>query len=279
VFDPGNYDYIVQYVFSDDGTITFSMGATGFNNPSRPFEAHMHNALWRIHPNLGGGAVSNVFLDTHKEKLPPLPPGLSLATDSSQPALIEGSFDFDAQAFTTLRVEGPSQDSFHHRMGYVLEPLLDGISRHDDTAPIWPNVTEGFAQHDFFITKFNPTELLDSIGDPASGAYRDPDGYLFAAPAHEPVVNADVVLWYRSSTHHMPRDEDRPNWPGHTTPDRGITLVHWMGFELVPHDFFDFNPLGGPHYCGSCGNGVCDNNEDCCTCAEDCAPAGSPSCC
>jgi Cu2+-containing amine oxidase len=193
--------------------------------------------------------------------------------------LTENFFDFDAKTFTKLRVAEPSQNSFHHPMSYVLEPSLEGISRHDDTAPVWPNVTEGFAQHDFFVTKFSSNELLASIGDPTTGAYQDPDAYLIASLTNESVANANVVLWYRSSTHHLPQDEDRPNWTGHTSPDRGITLVHWMGFELAPHDFFDFNPLGGPHYCGSCGNGVCNSNEDCCTCPEDCAPPGSLSCC
>jgi hypothetical protein len=279
VFDPGNYDYIVQYGFRDDGTITFRMGATGFNNPIRPFEAHMHNALWRIHPDIGGGGVSNVFLDTHMESLPPVPPGPSLATDSSQPVLTEGSFDFDPKGFTMLRVEGTSQNQLHHRIGYVLEPMLEGSSLHEDTLPVWPNDTELFAQHDFFVTKFNSSELLTSIGDPTgtSVSYQDPDNYLFASPPNEPVTNADVVLWYRSSAHHMPHDEDRPDWPGHTSPKYGITLVHWMGFDFVPHNFFDFNPLGGPHTCGSCGNGVCDINEDCCTCPEDCG--GNVSCC
>jgi Cu2+-containing amine oxidase len=139
-------------------------------------------------------------------------------------------------------------------------------------------VTETFAQHDYFVTKFNSNELLSSIGDPVTGAYQDPDQYLIFESPNEAVTNADVVLWHRSSVHHMPHDEDRPLWAGHTSPDHGITLVHWMGFDLVPHNFFDSNPFGGPHFCGSCGNGVCDPNEDCCTCPEDCA-VGTVSCC
>jgi hypothetical protein len=34
----------------------------------------------------------------------------------------------------------------------------------------------------------------------------------------------------------------------------GITLVHWFGFEMVPHNFFDYNPLGGPGRCGTGGD-------------------------
>jgi hypothetical protein len=28
-----------------------------------------------------------------------------------------------------------------------------------------------------------------------------------------------------------------------------VTLVHWYGLDLKPHDFFDFNPLGAPLIC------------------------------
>src|SRR5207244_899108 len=44
-YNPGNYQYIIQYGFRDDGTVTFRMGSTGYNNPGYPFESHMHNAL------------------------------------------------------------------------------------------------------------------------------------------------------------------------------------------------------------------------------------------
>jgi primary-amine oxidase len=272
VFDPGNYDFIVEYGFRDDGTITFRMGATGYNNPTRPWEAHMHNALWRVHPDIGGLATSNVFVKTHAETNTV---GQSLASDSVLPVQQEGAFDFAPQAFTTLRFEGTSTNAFTHRMGYDLVPLVQGSSRHFNNSPASP--TEQFAQHDFFVTKVNSSD--PDIGAPTLGPIWYPDDYLFANPQLETVTNTDVILWYRSSAHHMPSAEDSPNWPGHTNPGFGITLVHWMGFDLVPHDFFDFNPLPLTRTCGSCGDGVCNNDETCCTCPIDCAPPGSAPCC
>jgi len=48
VLDTGNYDFITEYGFRDDGTLSLRVGATGWNNDRRPTEAHMHDALWRI---------------------------------------------------------------------------------------------------------------------------------------------------------------------------------------------------------------------------------------
>ncbi len=287
VFDPGNYDFIVEYGFGDDGTIRFRMGATGFNNPNRPDDPHVHSALWRINADIGGAGASNsVFVDKHTEPMPSMTLSLplSLATDTSQPVTYEQFVDLDPMAFTALRVENPNVTNFFgHPIGYGIMPLVHGISRHYNILPVWPLAGEIFAQHDFAVTKSNPNDLAACIGILSQRIHVPPDDYLLPqlglagiGNAPEPVTNSDVVLWYRSSIHHMPTSEDRPNWPGHWSANNGITLVHWMGFDFMPHDFFDYNPLGGPVFCG-CGNGICDPNEDCCSCPGDCG--GNVSCC
>ena len=57
-------------------------------------------------------------------------------------------------------------------------------------------------------------------------------------------MGTDVVLWYLATAHHDPIDEDRQ-------PDGmyGVTLAHFFGFELNPHNLFPQNPLGGPKIC------------------------------
>lgn len=282
VYDTGNYDYIVEYGFRDDGRITLRVGATGYNNPGRPLEAHVHTALWRINADIDG-ATNNVFIDTHAEPSPPmsLTIPISAATDSSQPVTYESFFDFDPVAFTTLRVEATTgQTTSGHPLAYVLHPLAQGTSRHYNIAPVWPQHSEVFAQHDFAVTKSNPGELSFTIGSPSIGTEPPPDDYLLpqlgypgtAGQAPEPLVNTDVVLWHRAALHHAPSDEDRPNWPGLTSPGDGITLMHWMGFDFVPHNFFDANPFSGSRACSPwCGNGVCDTPvEDGCSCPVDC---------
>ncbi len=49
--------------------------------------------------------------------------------------------------------------------------------------------------------------------------------------ADRPVLDTDIVLWHTVGMHHLPRAED---WP--------VMPTMWHGFELRPFDFFDRNP-------------------------------------
>jgi Cu2+-containing amine oxidase len=67
----------------------------------------------------------------------------------------------------------------------------------------------------------------------------------FGVSDAESIENTDVVLWYRSSAHHHPHDEDHaPGDPANFMT--GITNVHWQGVDMEPRNLFDYNPLGGP---------------------------------
>ena len=81
----------------------------------------------------------------------------------------------------------------------------------------------------------------------------NPNAYLLQYLNGQPLGGTGdaIVLWYFGSTHHEPTDADNQMGSGGRT---GITLVHWFGFEMVPHNFFDYNPLGGPPRCGSGGD-------------------------
>src|SRR5262249_29784231 len=62
-FGAGNYTYMVEYCFHDDGTIVLKHAPTGYNYFSH-FDAgsHMHNCLWRIGVKLapfGNGPAGN----------------------------------------------------------------------------------------------------------------------------------------------------------------------------------------------------------------------------
>ena len=50
--------------------------------------------------------------------------------------------------------------------------------------------------------------------------------------SNEPIVNEDIVAWYRVSFMHLARSEDWPAQP-----------IVWKGFDLMPRDFLDASPL------------------------------------
>jgi Cu2+-containing amine oxidase len=62
VYDTGNYDYIVEYGFHDDGMISMRVGASGFN--AFAWEPHMHTASWRVDVDLAYPNEPNVIAAT-----------------------------------------------------------------------------------------------------------------------------------------------------------------------------------------------------------------------
>jgi hypothetical protein len=238
VLDTGNYDFLTEYAFLDDGTIRMRIGATGYNHPARPGEAHLHDALWRIDLDLDGPEGDTPFLVRHLEP-DPASAGSLLSVDEHElfNGGVEGSAVWDPLELTTLLVEDEGTNALGHHRGYELHPTRSGTARHFGPLEDW-------TRRDFWVTRRDadhPTAWAD--------AWRSPDLYLLPDAAEEESIEGeDVVLWYLVSAHHDPIDEDRADDP--PANPFAVTLTHWFGLELAPHNFFDHNPLGGPARCG-----------------------------
>ncbi|HET7706579.1 MAG TPA: hypothetical protein VFM36_10865 [Thermoanaerobaculia bacterium] len=248
VQDAANYDFIIEYRLRDDGSIGFRLGATGYNNPFFPprstTEAHMHDVLWRVDVDLNGSGNDTAVQLTHVETSNP-----RVTRDDEAPfnGGREGVVKWDPEKFFTIGVEDTTVNAHGNRIGYALRPSASGISRHFGSVPR----EERFTQSDFAVTRFKQAER-DALYDSAHVRYLQPDQYLLGqdfegsgVADNESIENSDVVLWYRSSAHHDPHDEDHaPGDPSSLMT--GITNVHWQGVDLEPRNLFDFNPLGGP---------------------------------
>jgi Cu2+-containing amine oxidase len=252
VQDAANYDYIYEFRLRDDGGIGFRLGATGYNNPFIPpqstREAHMHNVLWRLDVDLNGSGGDTAVQLTHVEAAN----ASAISRDLEEPfnGGAEGVTQWDPQAFSTIGVVDDSVNAHGNHIGYTVRIAADGLARHHGESAGGTR-KEKFTQSDFAVTRFKQIER-DLLFDTAQVRYLQPDQYLLGdgfpgmgVADHEPIENTDVVLWYRSSAHHEPHDEDHA--PG-DAPSlmTGITDVHWQGVNLEPHNLFDFNPLGGP---------------------------------
>ena len=77
-----------------------------------------------------------------------------------------------------------------------------------------------------------------------------PDDYLMPQVNGEPALNKDLVIWIKASVHHLPIDEDKSLRDRGGGGPTGVTLTHWSGFNVEPHNLFDANPLGAPLRCG-----------------------------
>lgn len=209
-----NYSYIVEWSFRDDGVVIGRVGATGANLPTRPWEAHMHNAMWRLDIDLNGFWGDAVYLGRHHET----PPALT-ATDTEKLVPNEAALSWSSLRFDALHIhDGTLRNGRNHPSAFHLTPLRAGSGRH----------AEPWTRNDFWITRYAGSAEMRPANLPS-----------YITPAQS-VNSADVVVWYWGSIHHLTRDEDGTE----TTFDfSGVAQVMWGGFMLKPHNLFDGPPL------------------------------------
>ena len=246
IWDTGNYEYLIEYTFRDDGQISFRVGATGYNNPGIGTDvAHMHDVLWHIDIDLGTG-LNTPYVWSHYEASLPAFDSEILFNNGR-----EGAMDLDPLHFSTLVVEDQTLNKPGNHIGYEFQPFRTGTARHYGPGEDW-------TLHDTWVTRYSEAELTVAMNGPES-LWSPPDKYLvgdkdnlFGVFNQEKVVGQDIVVWHLASAHHDPHDEDQAAGDnGH----KGITLIHWSGFDLVPHNLFDANPLGAPH------RKICDGGD------------------
>lgn len=249
VLDAGNYDYITEYGFRDDGVVTFRVGSSGFNarQPALPdgTEAHIHDALWRVDIDLNGPNANSALLAWHPESTSPPPhavdcrtPFDGLTSPTCAPnASQEQSASWNDLEFTTLVVEDKTTNTLGHNIGYHLQPVRTGTARHWPL-PSGPSVS--WTQDDFWVTRWHPSENTGW-----ACPWQNPDTYLPSYLDGESVTDDDVVLWYVASAHHHPSDEDLDT----LGLGPGVTNTHWFGFHIEPHNLVVGNPLGHPLMC------------------------------
>jgi primary-amine oxidase len=210
--DSANYNYIMRYSFRDDGTITLRLGATSRNLPGMETMGHMHNALWRIDMDLNGAGGDTPYTYQHNESI-----NANTATDTF--TLFnrgrEGSLDVNPTRFTELVVRDTATSTPGTPISYEFRPVRGGAPRH----------REGFAHHDFWVTRYHGNEMLYQLPQHVNG---------------ESVSNSDIVVWHITGLRHDPRNEDGFFQGGVW---RGVALVMWGGIDLRPRNLFTRTPL------------------------------------
>jgi len=218
--DAANYRYIQEYTFRDDGIIIGRVGATGQNLPGDELEPHVHNALWRLDIDLDG-VTNNTARLQHIEN-PANAAGT--ATDTTAAIAVAQGFTWSARTHDMVEVTNPTfKNAQGHPAAYQLIPLVTGggLTQHYET----------FTHNEFWVTPYNPAQF----------AAKNLPTYVAGAPS---VANRDIVVWYKGSLHHHPRDEDGVYNSSHIWI--GTADVMWTGFMLMPHDFFDCSPFYKP---------------------------------
>jgi primary-amine oxidase len=249
----GNYDYVFDWVFQQDGGLRVVVGSTGVVNnkavPSRTAEAangaqdgaygrfvaehtvatnHDHFFAFRLDLDVDGTKNSFVVDKLVTKRLPAASLRKSLWMVEPQTARTEKEAQRDMHEaglwrFVNAGVKGPMgyPVSYQIRAGHSAASLLS-----DDD---YPQKRAGFIRHALWVTPFAANELY-AAGDYPTQSHGE-DGLPAWTSANRPIENVDIVAWYVLGMHHVVRAED---WP--------VMPVVWHDFEIRPFDFFAKNP-------------------------------------
>jgi primary-amine oxidase len=249
----GNYDYVFDWVFQQDGSIRGLVGATGVAEVKGVKSAtvaddkdgsdgayghfvaehtvavnHDHFFSYRLDVDVDGTSNSLVVDQLTKKRLPATHARKSIWVTSSRTASVESEGMIDRHAPALWRIvnagaKGPLgyPTSIQIKPGHSDESLLD----QDD----FPQKRAGFTNHALWITPYKPDELYAAGDYPTQS--RGGDGLPAWTAANRPIENTDIVAWYSFGMHHVVRAED---WP--------VMPAVWHEFELRPFDFFPRNP-------------------------------------
>jgi primary-amine oxidase len=229
----GWYEYITEWRFQDDGTISMNAGATGSLSPA-DYDAgdgrgwplgkgakayatsHSHNIFWRLDFALDGSAKADV--EQYDSVVSPPAQGQQAPTNRTTLTKVTRELAGDAQDMRWWRVvstAGRNKDGHPRSYEIVQGPTAKYPGR-------------GFTQHDVYFTEYDPCEQFAS-GNPldcGTGHGTSVDTWVNGQTLTHPIV------WVNVGFHHVARDEDQQPMP-----------VHWQGFSIAPRDVTAMNPL------------------------------------
>ncbi len=254
IMGAGNYDYLFDWVFKQDGSIRVNLAATGIDQmkavahrsaaedddqspddrygrfvaPYTVAVNHSHFFNFRLDFDIDGIDNSLAVDRLVTERLVDNPRRSVWRIDTEI-----AQREADAMRTSTLsepelwRVVNASRLG---ATGYPSAYLLEG---HGARTLLMPDdylqERAGFTDHTLWVTPMNPAELF-AAGDYTTGSEAGA-GLPVWTSANRSVADTDIVLWYTIGFHHVARQED---WP--------ILPLELHGFNLKPAGFFERNP-------------------------------------
>jgi primary-amine oxidase len=250
----GNYDYIFDWTFQQDGTIRVAVGSTGIdevkgvaskNSLSRQgtdgdygtFVAdnligvnHDHFFCFKLDLDVDGMNNSFESVELKKIRLNAQSARKSLWIAQPKVAEVESQarLNEDMHRPALWRVTNPNvTNAMGDAVSYELIPehnITDLLDPDD-----YPRKRAGFADYQLWVTPYTPQQA-------AAGVYPNQstggDGLPAWSKQNRAIENTDLVLWYTLGFHHTPVSED---WP--------VLPTMWHEFYLRPRGFFSRSPV------------------------------------
>jgi len=254
IIQAGNYDYLLDWVFKQDGSIRANLAATGIDQvmtveaenaatdegepddrygrfvaPHTVAVNHSHFFNFRLDFDVDGTGNSLAVDRIVTEVQPDENPRRSVWRVETEVPTTE----LGARRTSTLtapehwRIVNPSRIGPQgYPSGYLLEGHGGKLMLAEDD---WMRRLAGFTEHTIWVTPHRPDEMFAAGPYPTNAS--EPDGLPVWTQADRDIEDEDIVLWYTIGFHHIPRPED---WP--------ILPMELHGFDLKPAAFFERNP-------------------------------------
>lgn len=251
----GNYDYAVNYVFKQDGSLEVDLALTGImlakgvrerradENHSMMSGAtghlvaenivaphHQHFFSFRLDFDVDGARNSVTELNTSAMPAGPNNPNLNgfVMRESVLKTEAEARRGMDMGAARVWAVTNPAvKNSLGHHTSYILAPGANSLPYIAPESSVRQRAQ--FINHHFWATRYNAQELYAAGVYPNQG--RGGEGLPRFVADNESIESQDVVVWYTLGVTHVPRPEE---WP--------VMPVTHVGFKLIPGGFFSRNP-------------------------------------
>jgi len=245
----GNYDYAINWIFHQDGTLEVDGALTGIMLPKGVKAAtsgghgeghlvapnvvaphHQHFFNFRLDFDVDGPQNSVTEMNTTAMPAGPSNPYLNGMVMKETVLATEGvaGRQLNLPTARTWAVVNPSaHNALGDHTGYILVPGVNSIPYVGPTSEVRRRA--GFINHHVWVTRYHDGEVY------AGGMYPNQSlgggGLQSWAANNEPIARQDVVLWYTMGITHIPRPEE---WP--------VMPVTHVGFKLIPAGFFPRNP-------------------------------------
>ena len=254
----GNYDYVLDWIFTETGSIRVRVGATGVvlvrgvnsqtaSDKSAPVDTahgrliapglvavnHDHFFNFRLDLDVDGPHNSMLIDRLRRVDLDPSETGTprrQIWRVFPEIAATEANAQLNVNPARPAlwRVINPAvTNRVGNPVSYQLSPGSTAMTLLDDGEAAHRRAA--FTAWNLWVTPYNSGERYAAGNNPN----RHPGGAGLPAwtASNRSIEDTDIVLWYTIGMHHVVRAEDWPIMP---------TVQH--EFELRPFDFFDHNP-------------------------------------
>ncbi|MFL3646900.1 MAG: hypothetical protein ACJ04O_10660 [Cellvibrionales bacterium] len=248
----GNYDYIVDYVFSAKGLLKIEVGATGMDAVKAAKSRNMADATALEDTKVGSLVAPNLVGVNHDHfisfRIDMDVAGInnSLVTDEITPVRYPNNSRLSGWEVVEhpTRVEGAMRRSHRgHAASWrvVNKNVTNKLGQHKSYQILghshlsnldsedFPQKRAAWSAEQLWVTPHNPEELYPSGKYPnqSDGS----EGILQWVAQQRSVENTDLVMWYTMGFHHVTLPED---WPILATMWHTVTLRPAFSYERNP---------------------------------------------